>query len=68
MYINQYDIYLALLGGVIIGISTSVHLLLKVRVTSFTGILFGIVSLERTHLSWRIALVLSIMSISAIMF
>jgi hypothetical protein len=36
------DLIMSTLGGIIIGLSTSIHLKLKGRITGMSGILFGL--------------------------
>lgn len=67
-YFNSYDIGLSTLGGIIIGIATSIHMILKGRVTGFSGLLYSIISFERNNFIWKLALILSVIASSASMF
>jgi len=46
MYINGYDIILASIGGLLIGIATTANLYLKGRITGFSGIYYSIITLD----------------------
>jgi hypothetical protein len=64
---NSTDISFALLGGALIGIATTIHLLLKGRVTGFSGIYFSIISYDKTFI-WKLSLLGAIISTSAIFY
>lgn len=61
------DILLALIGGTLISLSTTFHLLTKGRVTGMSGIFYGILSLDKSTILWKSALIASMM-ITSIMF
>jgi len=67
-YWNQYDVYLATIGGLYIGIATSAHLWIKGRITGFSGIFYSLITFETKSFFWKLALILSVVAISAIMF
>lgn len=46
--IETNPLYYAAAGGVIVGIATSLHYVLKGNVTGMSGILYGIVSLDKS--------------------
>jgi len=43
---NQYDIANALIGGLLIGVATTFHLLIKGRITGFSGIYYSLVTMD----------------------
>ena len=45
--IDSNPVYYAAIGGVILGIATSIHYVLKGNVTGMSGILYGVVALNR---------------------
>ena len=45
--IESNPLYYAAIGGVILGIATSIHYVLKGNVTGMSGILYGVVTLNR---------------------
>ena len=45
--IETNPLYYATVGGIILGIAISVHYILKGNVTGMSGILYGIVSLNK---------------------
>jgi uncharacterized membrane protein YedE/YeeE len=45
------------LGGILISISTSLHLLLKGRITGMSGIFFSLITLERASFYWKVSTV-----------
>jgi len=52
----------ALLGGALIGIAVSLFLYLNGRVTGISGIFYGILSLQRGDMAWRIFFVLGLLA------
>ena len=46
--IESNPLYYAAVGGVILGIATSIHYILKGNVTGMSGILYGVVTLNRS--------------------
>ena len=67
IYINSTDITFAIFGGALISLATTLHLLLKGRVTGFSGIYFSLISFDKTFL-WKLALLGAVMSTSAIFY
>ncbi|MFK8138578.1 MAG: YeeE/YedE family protein [Bdellovibrionales bacterium] len=55
-----WNIYSALLGGAIIGLSVSIMLLFNGRVTGISGIVKGLLSPIKTDISWRLLFVLGL--------
>lgn len=68
MYWNVFDVYLALIGGLLMGITTSFHLVVRGRVTGFSGIMFSIFTFDRKSFFWKSALMLSLAIVSTIFF
>lgn len=62
------DIILSSLGGILISISTSFHLYMKGRVTGFSGIFYSLITLDKSSLYWKIALVCGLISTSAVLY
>jgi uncharacterized membrane protein YedE/YeeE len=56
-----WDVFIPFLGGAFLSLSTSIHLLLKGRVTGMSGIYFGIISNDSANLGWRVSLVCAMM-------
>ncbi|MBY0516808.1 MAG: YeeE/YedE family protein [Bacteriovoracaceae bacterium] len=50
----------AILGGVLIGLSVSLMLLFNGRVTGISGIVAGIMRLDKNDISWRAAFILGL--------
>lgn len=48
--IEANPLYFAATGGLIIGIATSLHYVLKGNITGMSGIVFGIASLDKSML------------------
>lgn len=65
---NPSDIYLALIGGTIIGIATSTHYLLMGRVTGFSGIFYSLITFDKSSFYWKLSLMAAVMLASCIMF
>ena len=53
MHFEMNEIVWALIGGILIGLSVTVMLLFKGRVTWISGILYGFVSFQKNEWSWR---------------
>jgi len=68
VYWNPADVWLALIGGGIIGVSTTLHLLLRGRVTGFSGIFFSLVTFDKSSFLWKLCLIMAVILISGIMF
>lgn len=68
VYWNQYDVYNALIGGFLMGITTSLHLVIKGRITGFSGIFFSIFTYEKKSFFWKSGLMISLAIVSAILF
>ena len=58
----MHDWVLALIGGVIIGMASSLLLLLKGRIFGITGIIYGIFNGEKDEKLWRLALILGLIT------
>lgn len=56
----NHEWILALIGGIIIGISVSIMLLFNGRVTGISGIIFGILTPKKEDLLWRITFLLGL--------
>ena len=68
MIINLKDIYLAAAGGLIIGIATSIHYLLKGRVTGFSGIFYSLITFDKNSFYWKLSLMSSVVLSSSILY
>jgi hypothetical protein len=64
---NTTDIGFAILGGALIGLATTLHLLLKGRVTGFSGIFFSLITYDKTFI-WKLSLLGAVISTSAIFY
>lgn len=62
------DILLAIIGGTLISLSTTFHLLTKGRVTGMSGIFYGILTRDKKTLLWKSALIASMMMTSIMFF
>jgi hypothetical protein len=65
---NQYDIANAIIGGLLIGVATTLHLLVKGRITGFSGIYYSLVTLDPNSFIWKLALMSSIVAVSSGLF
>lgn len=57
----------AAIGGVLISIATSTNLLLKGRITGFSGILFSLVSFEFGSFDWKLPFITLFLITGALM-
>jgi uncharacterized membrane protein YedE/YeeE len=65
---NTIDIATAILGGILISLATTIHLALKGRVTGFSGILFGLLSLEGKNFHWKLSVFNGLIAICSVIF
>lgn len=65
---NPQDIGLGIIGGVLIGIATSIHFLVKGRVTGFSGIVFSIITYDQPSFHWKVSLMMGVIIASGIFF
>jgi uncharacterized protein len=65
MKIEASDLILAFIGGLLISISTSLHLFMKGRITGMSGAFFGVISLEKNNLHWKACLICSMIVVSS---
>lgn len=56
MTIINFTPLTAIVGGILIGLGVSILLLFKGRIFGISGILSGIIRLEKEHLWWRLTL------------
>lgn len=61
------DFFLPLLGGALIGLASSLLLLLKGRVFGISGILSGVLVPHRGETAWRVAVLLGLVSAGAVL-
>ena len=66
--INMFDIYLASLGGLIIGIATTIHYLFLGKATGFSGIYFSIITFDSKSIVWKTSLLAGVVLTSSTMF
>ena len=59
--------YFAVAGGLLISLSTSLHLLTKGRVTGMSGIFYSLISLDKQSIFWKGSLVSGMLFISSIL-
>ncbi|MCS5711480.1 YeeE/YedE thiosulfate transporter family protein [Candidatus Berkiella aquae] len=59
---ENFTPWLSLLGGVLIGIATSLLLLVNGKIAGISGILGGLLRLPRGDMSWRILFLLGMIS------
>lgn len=65
---NPDDVYLALIGGCLIGLATSLHYILMGRVTGFSGIYYSLITFDKGSWNWKLGLMSSVMLASSLMF
>lgn len=65
---NSSEVILALLGGVFIGLATSIHYLVMGRVTGFSGIYYSLITYDKSSFFWKLSLMSCVMMASCIMF
>lgn len=66
--ISGSDAGFAILGGILIALSTSAHLWLKGRITGMSGIFFALITLEKKSLPWRVSLVSGMIIMTCIFY
>lgn len=65
---NGTDIGLAVIGGALIGIATSLHYVVKGRVTGFSGILYSIATYDLPSFFWKVSLMMGVVMASSIFY
>lgn len=65
---NGTDIGLAVIGGALIGIATSLHYIVKGRVTGFSGILYSIATYDLPSFFWKVSLMMGVVMASSIFY
>ncbi|CAD8068430.1 unnamed protein product [Paramecium sonneborni] len=68
MILNWNDIQLAAAGGLLIGLATSIHYLLKGRVTGFSGIFYSLITFDKNSFYWKLSLVSSVVLSSSLLY
>ena len=66
--INMFDIYLASLGGLLIGIATTIHYLFLGKATGFSGIYYSIITFDLKSIVWKTSLLAGVVLTSSTMF
>lgn len=66
MFISQDDYIRAAIGGAIIAIATSLHLLLKGRITGISGIYYGLIA--KDDFTWKFEFLLGYLLASSVFF
>lgn len=54
--ISSSDVGFAIFGGILLSISTSIHLYLKGRITGMSGIFYSIVTFDASSFYWKLCL------------
>jgi uncharacterized membrane protein YedE/YeeE len=62
------EIISAIIGGTLISLSTTIHLVTKGRVTGMSGIFYSILSFDKKTILWKSALIASMMMTSILIF
>lgn len=68
MKLEESDLILAFIGGLLISVSTSLHLYLKGRITGMSGAFFGLLSLDKKSIHWKATLICSMIVVSSVFF
>jgi uncharacterized protein len=67
-YISGFNIGMAILGGFLIALSTSINLLLKGRITGMSGIFYSLVTFDKSSFYWKLSLVSGMLSAASILY
>lgn len=65
---NKEDLYLAAIGGLLIGLASSLHYIVKGRITGFSGIFYSLISFDTNSFFWKLCLMSSVVLASTLMF
>lgn len=65
---RYYDIQFAIIGGLLISISSSLNLLLKGRITGMSGIFNGLITFDKASLQWKLSFFLGMLFTSSLLF
>ena len=66
--IETNPLYYAAVGGIILGIGTSIHYVLKGNVTGMSGIVFGIASYNKNEIAAKLCIVSGLLLAGGIFF
>ena len=64
---TSFDPLTALLGGALIGLAAALAVLFNGRVAGISGILGGILDLDRANMPWRLAFLIGLIGAGAVM-
>lgn len=65
--ISSSDAGMAILGGLLIGIASSLHLVLLGRVTGFSGIFYSLITYDKSSFFWKLSLISGVLFSSSIL-
>jgi hypothetical protein len=67
-YISGLNAGMAVLGGFLIALSTSLNLLLKGRITGMSGIFYSLVTFDKSSYFWKTSLVSGMLCAASILY
>ncbi|CAD8057137.1 unnamed protein product [Paramecium primaurelia] len=68
MIINISDLFLSLIGGIMIGVACSLYYITKGRITGISGIYYGVITFKWNEFYWKLSILCSIVFSTGLMY
>lgn len=68
MLINISDLFLSLIGGVMIGLACSMYYITRGRITGMSGIYYGVITFKWNEFYWKLSILCSIVFSTGLMY
>ncbi|CAD8063270.1 unnamed protein product [Paramecium sonneborni] len=68
MIINLSDLFLSLIGGIMIGVACSIHYITKGRIAGISGIYYGVITFKWDEFFWKLSILCSIVFSTGLMY
>jgi uncharacterized protein len=65
--LSSSDAGMAVLGGILIGISSTIHLLMMGRVTGFSGIFYSLITFDKHSFFWKSSLISGVLFAASVL-
>lgn len=65
---NYDDVYLSIIGGIILSIACSVHYLSRGKISGMSGIYYGFITFDEECMYWKLSIMASMVLSTSIMF
>lgn len=65
---SREDIEVACIGGLLIGLATSLHYIVKGRITGFSGIFYSLITYDENSFFWKLSLMSAVVFSSSLFY